>query len=259
MSYAVLRANGDLIWFDAITQFSERYTGTLTAHPLERGGVVNDHTTINNIEINLAGIISDADFNLTRPTITDDDATNWKINNKQFVNNSPVDSVVTIDYKPGINQFLPESISQFITPPVPVVNVPDFDRPKFAARIKDELTFMQRSAENFSLVDFVNGRIWRVIDNCVLVSLDFTETPESGDAIYPIMQIHVARYVDTRMVKLAIRNKGRKTTKAVVRPETKGDDATTEGTTFTGKSQAASAMDRFEGLSDPQNTVPQSE
>lgn len=247
MSYAILRANGDLIWFDAITNFSERYTGTLTAHPLEKGGVVNDHTTINNIEINISGIISDADFNLTRPVITDDDAVNWKINNKQFVNNSPVETTVEIEYKPGINQFLPESISQFVTPPQPVVIVPDNDRPKFAARIKDELTSVQRDAENFSLVDFQNGRIWRVIDNCVMVNLDFTETPESGDAIYPVMQIHVARYADTRAVKVPVSNKGRKTAKATERPKKEGDDATTEETKFTGKSQAASASDIFTG------------
>lgn len=250
MSIAVLRANGDLIWFDAITQFSERYTGTLTAHPLEKGNVVNDHTTLNNIEINLSGIISDADFNLTRPTITDDDAVNWKINNKQFVNNSPVDTTVSIEYKPGLSQFLPESISQFITPAEPVVIVPDYDRPKFAARVKDELTQMQRTAENFSLVDFQNGRIWRVIDNCVMVSLDFTETPESGDAIYPVMAIHVARYVDTRAVKVPITNKGRKTAKAAERKEAAGDDASKEPTKLTEKSQAATAADIFLGKKD---------
>lgn len=251
MSYALLRANGDLIWFDAITQFSERYTGTLTAHPLESGNVVNDHTTINNIEINLAGIISDADFNLTRPTITDDDAQNWKINNKQFVNNSPVETTVSISYKPGLSQFLPESIAQFVTPSTPVVTVPDYDRPKFAARVKDELTAMQRLAENFSLVDFQNGRVWRVIDNCVMVNLDFTETPESGDAIYPVMVIHVARYADTREVKVQspTTNKGRKSAPATVRTETTGDDAATDGTKFSkkDKSQAASVKDIFLG------------
>lgn len=264
MTIAVLRANGDLIWFDAITQFSERYNGTLTAHPLESGNVVNDHTTIDNIEINLNGIISDADFNLDRPVITDDDGRDWKINNKQFVNNSPVETTVSIEYKPGLSQFLPESVSQFITPADPVVIVPDYDRPKFAARIKDELTDIQRSAENFSLVDFQNGRIWRVIDNCVLVGLDFTETPDTGDAIFPNMVIKVARYATTKETRIKVKpvNKGRKTKPAIKRDEREGDDAANQGTTFTEKTQAASMADRWErleGLSDPQNTIPQSE
>lgn len=249
MTYAVLRANGDLIWFDAITQFSERYTGTVSAHPLESGNVVNDHTTINNLEMQLSGIISDADFNLSRPTITDDDARDWHINNKQFVNNSPVSTTVEISSKPGISKFLPESISQFLVPTQPVVMVPDYDRPKFAARIKDELTFIQTSAENFSLVDFQYGRIWRVIDNCVLTSLDFTETPENGDALFPVMTIVQARYATTRSVTIAVSNKGRKNAKATARTEKTGDDAKTESTTFTteNKTEAATAADAFTG------------
>lgn len=198
MTIAVLRQNGDLIWFDAILQFSERYTGTLSAHPLESGNVVNDHTTINNLEISLQGIVSDADFNLSRPTITQDDTRDWHINNKQFVNNSPVLTGVEIEYKPGLSRFLPESVGQFITPTIPTVNVPSADRPKFAARIKAELIDIQRYAENFSLVDFQDGKIWRVLDQCVLTGLDFTETPDSGDAIYPVMTIVQARYATTK-------------------------------------------------------------
>lgn len=247
MTIAVLRANGDLIWFDAITQFSERYTGTLTAHPLESGNAVNDHTTINNLEMTLNGIISDADFNLDRPTITDDDARDWHINNKQFVNNSPVDTTVAIQYKPGISKFLPASISQFVTPPQPIVIVPEYDRPKFAARIKDELTQIQTSAENFALVDFQNGRIWRVLDNCVCTHLDFTETPDSGDAIYPIMTIVQARYATTKTVKIAVTNKGRKNAPATARPEEEGDDAANQPTGYTGKTQAATAADLLTG------------
>lgn len=251
MTIAILRANGDLIWFDAITQFSERYTGTLSVHPLESGSPVNDHTTINNLEMTLNGIVSDADFNLDRPVITDDDARDWHINNKQFVNNSPVETTVAINYKPGINKFLPASVSQFVTPAQPVVEVPNYDRPKFAARIKDELTFIQRNAENFSLVDFQFGRIWRVLDNCVMTSLDFTETPESGDAIYPNMTIMQARYATTRFVRIAVSNKGRKNSTATARDEKKGDDAQTEPTKFTGgKSEAASAADIFTGKSE---------
>lgn len=248
MTIAILKANGDLIWFDAITTFSERYAGNLTAHPLERGGIVNDHVTIENIEITLNGIISDADFNLDRPVITDDDGRDWKINNKEFVNNSPVLSTVQIGYTPGLSRFLPESASQFITPDDPVVTVVDAPRPKFAVLIKDELTAIQRNAENFSLVDFQDGRIWRVIDNCVLTSLDFTETPDSGDAVYPLMTIKVARYATTKAVVIKrVMNKGRKSLPAVKRETKAGDDARNAGTSF---SQPAQVVDPYSGFLD---------
>lgn len=241
MTIAVLRANGDLLWMDAITQYTKNYTGTLSAHPLEKGSVVNDHTTINNLKISLAGIISDADFNLDRPTISDSDATNWGINNKQFVNNSPVTDTVTVTMTNTISSFLPASVTQFIVPQTPVVTVPIITRPKFADKVKQELVTIHETAENFSLVEFKHGSIDTIIYNCVLVGLEFTETPESGDAVYPTMNIEQAKYVTTKTV--AYKNKGRKTTTATTRDTVSTDGA--GATTFSEKSQGANAVDDF--------------
>lgn len=235
MTIAVLRANGDLIWFDAILQFSEKYTGQVSSHPLESGNVISDHTIINNLVMTLSGIISDADFNMTRPTLTDSDAENWGISNKQFVNNSPVGDAVVIKYKPGINEYLPDSIAQFITPASPVVEVPIYDRPMAALGIKDRLTFMQRSAETFSLVDFHGDKIWRVLDNCVLTSLDFTEVAEAGEALFPNMTIEQCRFATTLMTKIPkVVNKGRKGTAKVTREEKPGDNPDDEPTNNSG-------------------------
>lgn len=225
MTIAVLRDNGDLIWFDAILQFSEKYTGQVSSHPLESGNVVSDHTVINNLVMTLNGIISDADFNMTRPSVTDSDAENWHISNKQFVNNSPVKDAVVITYSPGINQYLPDSIAQFITPSTPEVIVPVYDRPMASLGIKDRLTYMQRNAEIFSLVDFHGDKIWRVLDNCVLTSLDFTEVAEAGEAIFPNMTIEQCRFATTKMTKIPkVVNKGRKGAAKTTRDEKSGDN-----------------------------------
>lgn len=235
MTIAVLRNNGDLIWFDAILQFSERYTGTVSSHPLESGNVISDHTTINNLTMTLSGIISDADFNMTRPTITDADANNWHISNKQFVNNTPVEQPVLITYKPGVSDYLPDSIAQFLTPSKPTVVVPDYNRPMAALGIKDRLTTMQRDAETFSLVDFHGNKIWRVLDNCVLTSLDFTEVAEAGEAVFPNMTIEQCRYATTAKEKITKAvNKGRKGTAKVVREESPSDDPASGPTSNTG-------------------------
>ena len=237
MTIAVLRGNGDLIWFDAIETFSERYTGALSTHPLESGGVITDHTTTNNLQISLAGIISDADFNISRPIITEDDSRDWGVNNKQFVNNSPVESQVSIKLVPSAARFLPESVSQFLTPNAPEVDVPGSDRPKFAAKIKDELTQMAGGVlglvdakgrplaqEVFSLVDFQDGKIWRVISNLIITSLEFAENPDSGDAIYPVMQIERAKFATTKTTKVPkVSKKGRKTGDTTKRGSVAGD------------------------------------
>ncbi|QNR53869.1 hypothetical protein phiK7A1_081 [Pseudomonas phage phiK7A1] len=237
MTIAVLRNNGDLIWFDAILQFSEKYTGQVSSHPLESGNVISDHTVINNLTMTLQGIISDADFNMTRPTITDSDAENWHISNKQFVNNSPVEDAVVIKYKPGVSSYLPDSIAQFITPASPVVEVPMNNRPMAALGIKDRLTQMQRLAETFSLVDFHGNKIWRVLDNCVITSLDFTEVAEAGEAIFPNMTIEQCRFATTITAKIPkVVNKGRKGTTKKTREEKKGDDPVEEPTAHAGTS-----------------------
>lgn len=262
MTIAILRENGDLIWFDAITQFSERYSGSLSTHPLESGGLITDHVTSNNLAIQLSGIVSDADFNLSRPTITEDDSRDWNVNNKQFVNNSPVTSLVSITQEPSISRFLPESVSQFIPATEPIVTVPDSARPKFAAKIKDELINMAggiiglvgkdgrpKAQEVFSLVDFQDGKIWRVITNCIMTSLDFTETPESGDAIWPVMSIERAVFATTKSTTVpATAKKGRQNGKPTVRDEKKGDDAANGATTNTdNRTNKAKAEDYLNG------------
>lgn len=247
MTIAILRDNGDLIWFDAIKEFRERYTGAVSPHPLESGGVVTDHTTTNNLVIDLSGIISDADFNLSRPTITDDDSRDWKINNKQFVNNAPVTSYTTITMEPSISKFLPESIAQFVGTTAPSVVVPDSTRPKFATKIQTELTQMAggilgladangrpKAQEVFSLVDFRDGRIWRVIENCVMTSLEFAEDPTTGDAIFPVMTIERVKFATTKSTTVPKQaKKGRKNGTPKVRDKAAGDDAKTGQTSMT--------------------------
>lgn len=239
MTIAILRQNGDILWMDAITSFSERYTGTLSTHPLESGGVITDHTITNNLVIQMSGIVSDADFNLSRPIITDDNTRDYGITNKQFVNNAPVTSSVDISLSPSASRFLPESISQFLVPNTPIVTVPNADRPKFAKKIKDDLLLIAGGVlglvdskdrplaqEVFTLVDFEDGKIWRVIPNCIMTSLDFTETPDSGDAIYPVMTIERAKFATTKATNVPkTAKKGRKAGTTTDRPTVGGDSA----------------------------------
>lgn len=264
-SIAILRENGDLIYFDAITTYSERYSGALSTHPLESGGVVTDHTTTNNTTIQLSGIISDADFNLTRPYITSDVSTNWGINNKTFVNNKPLIAGPTIQTPSNLTRLLPESVSQFMATTIPQVTPTRQERPKVAAKIRKELIEMaggigavssrtedinlgsvnangkmRGKPEIFSLVNFEDGTITGVIKNCVFTSLDFTETAETGDALYPVMSIECARFATTKTTTVPrTANKGRKSGKTTTRDTKTGDDASKEATNDASKDARA--------------------
>ncbi|QNO00515.1 hypothetical protein phiPsa347_077 [Pseudomonas phage phiPsa347] len=60
MSIVIRRNNGDILWFDAITQYDVNYTATVTKHPVASGGFISDHTTTDNVILNISGILSDA-------------------------------------------------------------------------------------------------------------------------------------------------------------------------------------------------------
>lgn len=202
MTVAIKRKNGDLIWFDAVLQFSRQYSASVTQHPIESGGVITDHTILDNPIIQLSGVISDADFNLARPIITQSDADNFKITNKQFVNNAPVNTKVTITEQNTLGRFLPESVGQFLPVPTISVEVPASSKPKSAEMLQDDIRSMWQSREEFELISFRGSTIEDTFDNCIITSLDFTETPDGGDALYPNLTIERVTYVKSANVKI---------------------------------------------------------
>ncbi|MNF38533.1 hypothetical protein D3C85_584990 [compost metagenome] len=211
MTVAIKRENGDLIWFDAVLSFGRQFSGSVSKHPLEDGAVITDHTTIDNEVITLSGVLSDADFNLNRPIISSQEATTLGLQNKQFVNNTPVSQRsdgsqlyqnVFINESSGLADFLPESIGQFFGSGAPSVDVPSVPKTKVADQVKDDLIAMFEKREKFVLLDFVEQRLSKPFANCVMTSLNFLEDPDSGFAVYPVMTIERVKFASSTSVKI---------------------------------------------------------
>ena len=210
MTVAVKRNNGDMIWLDAVVSFGRKFSGAVTRHPLETGSTVTDHTIIENEVISISGIVSDADFNINRPVISEQDASTHGITRKQFVNNTPVngqdggeeiyDNVKIIDTS-GWTKFIPNSVGQFMDASSPRVEITYAQKVRLATDIEAQFILMFETAEEFSVVEFDGNRIAAVHDNCVMTSLDFSEDPDSGDAIYPVMTIERVKYATSVSVK----------------------------------------------------------
>lgn len=243
MTYAIRRNNGDVLYFDAITNVEEQYNATITKHPLSSGSFISDHTVTDNKKFTLKAVLSDADFNLNRPseeglqTVTD----------KQFTNDTATQIPVKIvNENAKWRSFLPEVVSQFTSNTIPTVIVTPQSKVKTAHAVRFDLIDMFERKESFTLVEYTSNLISRTWDNVSFTSLSFAEDADTGYGLFPNMAMEQAVYTDVLNVLIKIKtppNKGRKTGTTTKKPEKAGDDAATGPTANAKKSSAARLAD----------------
>jgi hypothetical protein len=228
MSIVIRRDNGDILWFDAITQYDVTYSSSVTKHPVATGGYVSDHTTNDNVILQISGVLSDADFNVSRPPnlgslptfkfdtgdhVSTDENGLYKPTAKQYTNNSEVVYPVTINDKGSINKILPEVIAQWTKESIPDVYVTPQDKAKTAKAVQRELIGMWKSREEFQVLDLLDDFVLDSFGPCVFTNLNFREDETTGDALFPNMTIEQVTFTDLQEVSVTIKtsNKGRKT------------------------------------------------
>lgn len=247
MTIAILRDNGDVLWFDAITSFSEQYSASVTKHPIATGGLISDHTIIENTKFSFSGILSDADFNLNRPDIGRDFTGADEIigPQKQFINNTQTSTPVEITTSTprSYQSYLPEVVAQYTDSQIPTVVITPQPKAKPAASVRAELISMFKNKERFVLLDLNTNVQNRRFDTCVIVGLTFNEDDQSGEALFPTFQIEQVQYTDLERTVVAIRgtavpNKGRKTGSTETKATEEGDDPATEPTENSKKTAA---------------------
>ncbi|QHZ60036.1 hypothetical protein PJKIFABJ_00100 [Pseudomonas phage PE09] len=251
MSIVIRRNNGDILWFDAITQFDVSYSATVTKHPVASGGFISDHTTTDNVILNISGILSDADFNINRPAnlgslptfqfdtgahVPVDENGLYKPTQKQYTNNSAVVYPVTITDKSSINRILPEVIAQFTKDTIPDAFVTQQDKSKPAKAVQRELIHMWRTREEFQVLDLLEDFVIDSFGPCVFTNITFREDESTGEGLFPTMTIEEVVFTDLQEITVQVRtsNKGRKTgsitTKTGAAAETPPDAAPTANT-----------------------------
>ena len=232
MSVAIQRKDSGLIWFDAVLQLNRSLSGSVSQHPLEDGTVITDHTTIDNERFTISGVLSDADFNNSRPTL---DTRNLEITNKQWINDTPVNggvfstqfSNVFINDPSAFGATLPEFVNQFISEQRPTVIVTGITKVKPATVVANELVEMFNNREVFDVLDFREGVLVAIYNNCVMTGLSFNEDAESGDAVFPEISIERVKYALSASVKIAKRS----TSPGAAGKQNKGAQGATETST----------------------------
>ncbi len=225
MAIVLRRSNGDIIWFDAITEYTTTYSASVTKHPIASGGYVSDHTTTDNVIINISGIFSDADFNITRQLIEVRAADGTAVSkNKQYTNNSMTAYPVEIYERTTINRILPEVIAQFTRDTIPEALVTAQEKAKTAMAVKLNLIDMWRTKEEFQVLDIVDNTVIEQFSPCIFTNITFREDANTGDGVFPSMTIEQVVFTDLQeiTVKVKTSNKGRKSGTTTTK---KGKDA----------------------------------
>jgi len=171
------------IFFDAVTAYSKNYTGTVTKHPIDRGGSIVDHFVQENPRITLTGVITGVDVATGSFTITDDEG-------NQPLNVRPAPSPVTIASTNNslISRVIPSSIGQFLSEDEPEVFM-DGARGTVIAQIEDLLTSLVYSNANtglefVTLYEYEGSIISRALDQLIITGLKFDESPDNGRGLY---------------------------------------------------------------------------
>ncbi|UAV89674.1 hypothetical protein [Pseudomonas phage COT4] len=228
------RANGDIIWFDAVTNYDQTYSATVTKHPIATGGYVSDHTTTDNVILQINAVLSDADFNLQRSLIEVKSANGTDVaKDKQFTNNTQVVYPVTISEKTTINKLLPEVIAQFTKDTIPDAYVTPQNKIKTALAVKLDMISMWRNREEFQILDIIDNTVVEQFSPCIFTNLTFREDETTGEGVFPNMTIEQVTFTDLQEVAVKIKtaNKGRKSGTTTKKPtETPPDNAPTEET-----------------------------
>lgn len=166
------------IYFDAVSVFTRSYTGSVTKHPIDGGGLITDHFTKENPVITLSAVISAVDISAKQPTIVDYDG-NTPTNSKQVVDAVKISGSDNKFYK-----LIPATVGQFFKPKNPEIILASQGTDTIE-QIKDLfISLFEDRVELVKLFEYDNGNLRkRPIDNLVLTSFHIKEDANSGDAL----------------------------------------------------------------------------
>lgn len=203
MSIAIQRENGDLIWLDAVLSYQRAYSSQISKHPIESGGSIVDNVSQDNPVFSITGIITNADFNDTRPNISPEDAKLYEMSNRQIYNSQPVPTgdvnapIIGGGPSPML-KYLPRTVTQFLDGQPLSVDVPDFKRPDWVFEVEDILQEMEREHDLVTILEFDGNTVKKAIKECYVTNVTFSETPETGDAFEVSIQLEKVTFVSLR-------------------------------------------------------------
>ena len=179
MTIAIMFDNSDILWIDAVVQYSRNYPSKITKHPIALGATISDNIIRDPLTISIQGIISNADFNIGR---SDTDADNLG----NLLNNNPINqsvSVTTATLSPlgsVISALSPVSLAD----PIPNISMQKVRAQNIVQIADSKLTNCWTNGQTVTILDLdENGFVIRSFENMAINNYGPEENPDTGDAL----------------------------------------------------------------------------
>lgn len=183
---------GGFVYLDAVTAYSQDYSGKVTQHPIDAGGNITDHFYKTNPRFKIGAVISGVDISKGTYLIQDMEG------NSPYNSNPDINPVVVKSTDQSVFQkYIPDSIGQFLSDDTPEIEVDTPPRTDLLEQIRDALISLTSGElinpetgefnPNIQLIDlyeYDGSKLTRVVNRLVMTNLTFRESPDSGYALY---------------------------------------------------------------------------
>ena len=183
--------DGGFIYCDAVQTYTQNYSGSVTKHPIDSGGLVTDHYIKSNPVFTISAVITGVDISTGTYLIQDLDG-----NAPYNSNEAPTAVSVNSTDLSVLKKFIPDSIGQFLSDSTPEVVV-DSRRTDLIEQIRQALidltagvVFNEKSGQfdpSIQLVrlfEYDNTLLRKVINNLVMTKITFKEDVNTGYGLY---------------------------------------------------------------------------
>lgn len=183
--------NSGFIYLDAVTAYTQNYSGQVTRHPVDGGSNITDHFVKSNPTFTVGAVVTGVDISTGTYLIQDLDG------NSPY-NSSPAPTAVSVNStdQSVLKKFIPDSVGQFLSDSTPDIVV-DSQRVDLLEQIRQALidltagvVFNEKtgqfdpSIQLVRLFEYDNTLLRKVINNLVMTKITFKEDPNTGYGLY---------------------------------------------------------------------------
>lgn len=196
---------GFFIYFDAVTSYSQNYSGGVTKHPIDSGSSIVDHFTRENPVITISAVVTGVDVSTGSFNITGLDG-----ERAHNVREAPNAVSVEGGDESLISKFIPSSIGQFLPESIPEPILDDARESvieQVRAALSDLIVGVKyneatgKEEPNINLVYLYeyNGTLLnRVVSHLVVTNVEFSESVDSGEGLFCDITLEQVQFVGLR-------------------------------------------------------------